>query len=125
MPETLEPIMHQMVAKHIFEPLRHSCDWQLRGIWADGTDAEQLAATNRDSTRDSTRMKHGLVYELNSNSRIKRGHGAQGYVWPHIPGGIPDVPCRLQDIYCHARSMRLDFGSCVLQVCSIIFYHIF
>jgi hypothetical protein len=119
MPEYQEPHIHAVTAKYIWEPLKFSHDWQMLGIWADGTDAEQKLASDTVNLR----LKLGLVYPLDEDSHIQRGNsGAQGYVWPHLGDLSGDDDLRLQAMECHARSMRLNFGPWVLQVsvCSFV-----
>ncbi|KAH7906784.1 hypothetical protein BJ138DRAFT_1104858 [Hygrophoropsis aurantiaca] len=122
MPEYRECLAHYLVAQSVFAAEKPHHNWQVHGIWVDGTEKERSAAPR------GTPLRNGHVYSLSPNTTIKRGtNGAQTPVWPpkfQCPAkrkrDAPDPPSieelELQDISYTGRTLVMDFRDLWLQV---------
>jgi hypothetical protein len=118
MPEHHETVASHLGLTYLLEEIKHDHNWQVKGIWADATDAEQKTLPANHPG------KNGLVFKLGPDSSIERGNqGAQTPVWPRwIPDAnntqpVPKIDAlELNDVYYTSRALIIDFGPLWLQV---------
>ncbi|KAJ8462920.1 hypothetical protein ONZ51_g10587 [Trametes cubensis] len=101
-------------------PQRNGEPLPILRVWADATQPEQdCARASPSQATQKQRLANGLVYILDSKSKIRRGtQNAQEYVYPHV-GGQP-LPSfngiRLKRVYTTPRTVVLDLDELSLQV---------
>lgn len=80
MPELVECVASWLLANERMHELQaEGASMQVRAIWVDGS-SKEIKATSR---RSNPRLKAGLVYRLDSRSKVERGNvKAQTPVWP-------------------------------------------
>ena len=120
MPETGERKASEYGAHRWFEKVKAD-PLILRSIWVDATDKEMIYL------KSNTRAQAGLVYELDSETKCKRGsQHAQQSVYPPLSKDVSSLgDLRLQGVHSTPRTIILDLDKLWLQVCFVFLFQMY